>query len=131
MKTYKHPSVIKLVAGIIDRIPVGKRGTYNQAQDATHYEKGKVTVDGYLIEWADYSIGEQLEVTKGDFHSKLYYDSCDKEVCDHGIAKGTFLVLLKLLPTLLRLYPSKIEQHRIEYRNPPEEDNLPWSYYGD
>ena len=40
MKTLTHPSLVNLVNNLIQRIPVTKSGTYNQRQDATHFQKG-------------------------------------------------------------------------------------------
>ena len=125
MRTITHPTAIRLFKELVDRIPVQQSGTYNQRQDATAFQKGKIDILGYTVKWNDCTWGEKLEISRPGFKTEMYYDFDDEKICDHGIAKGTWKVMSGLLKEIKEnnLYPSKLEQHNEEIKR--------WKQYDD
>lgn len=62
MKTYHtHPSAVRLIEEIIDRIPKIKSGTYNLA-DPTYYEKGEWRYEDLYFRYHDSTWGIELTI---------------------------------------------------------------------
>lgn len=112
MKPITHPVAIKLIRGVIDRIPIYKTGTYNRA-DPTHFEKGEHDMefenDWIQIETHDCTWGVTLRIKSCQGPEKeIYLDrGCfggkDELIPRESWKPGDLLYLRRLLPHLPEL----------------------------